>query len=170
VEEATRLGLPTIIVDPQGDIASLGLPGDPAKMQEKGTPPEFAEEYQKNAEVRIWTPASSKGIPLCINPLQFSEEEMGLEDIIKAVDNIAATLIRFLGYDPENDKGKAAQAYLFQLLDHFREQEAPLNDLRTLAKGVEKPPETLQKMASEMQAEINEQVEQIVIRKIKEYS
>ena len=150
IEEAIRLGIPAIIVDPQGDIASLGLPGDPAKMQDKGTPPEFAEEYLKNAEVRIWTPASSKGIPLCINPLQFSEEEMDVEDIIKAVDNIAATLIRFVGYDPENDKGKAAQAYLFQLLDHFREQKAPLTDLRTLAKYVENPPDVLQETVSEI--------------------
>ena len=45
VEEAVRLGIPIIIIDPQGDIASLGLPGDPAILQEKGTPPEFFEEF-----------------------------------------------------------------------------------------------------------------------------
>ena len=72
IEEAVRLGIPVIIIDPQGDIASLGLSGDPAILQEKGYSPEFAEEYLKNAEVRIWTPASSKGIPLSINPLKFS--------------------------------------------------------------------------------------------------
>jgi hypothetical protein len=150
VEEAVRQEIPVLIVDPQGDIASLGLPGDPATLQEKGYSPEFAEEYLKNAEVRIWTPASSKGIALSINPLKFSEEEMDVEDIIKAVDNIAATLIRFVGYDPENDKGKAAQAYLFQLLDHFREQKVPLTDLKTLAKYVESPPDVLQETVSEI--------------------
>jgi hypothetical protein len=149
VEEAVRLGIPVLIVDPQGDIASLGLPGDPAILQEKGVL-EFSEEYLKNAEVRIWTPASSKGIPLSINPLKFSEEEMDVEDIIKAVDNIAATLIRFVGYDPENDKGKAAQAYLFQLLDYFREQKAPITDLKTLAKYVESPPDVLQESVSKI--------------------
>jgi len=148
VEEAVQLGIPIIIIDPQGDIASLGLPGDPAILQEKEIPPVFLEEYIKNAEVRIWTPASSKGIPLCINPLKFSEEEMEVEDIIKAVDNIAITLIRFLGYDPENDTGKAAQTYLFQLLDYYREQKSPLDDLKTLAECVENPPETLKERSS----------------------
>lgn len=148
VEEAVRLGIPVIIIDPQGDIASLGLPGDPTILQEKGIPPEFSEEYIKNAEVRIWTPASSKGIPLCINPLKFSEEEMDVEDIIKAVDSIAITLIRFLGYDPETDTGKAAQTYLFQLLDYYREQKSPLGDLKTLAECVENPPEQLKERSS----------------------
>lgn len=148
VEEVTRLGIPSIIIDPQGDIASLGLLGDSEKMQEMGTTLVFAEEYQKNAEVRIWTPASSKGIPLCINPLQFSEEELDVEDIIKAVDAIATTLIRFLGYNPENDYGKAAQTYLFQLLDYYREQKTPLNDLKTLAECVESPPEPIQEKVS----------------------
>jgi hypothetical protein len=148
VEEATRMGIPSIIIDPQGDLASLGLLGDPEKIQEMGTPSEFAEEYQENAEIRIWTPASSKGIPLCINPLQFSEEELDVEDIIKAVDNIAITLIRFLGYDPENDTGKAAQTYLFQLMDYYREQQSPLDDLKTLAERVENPPEPLKEKAS----------------------
>ena len=148
VEEVTRLGIPSIIIDPQGDIASLGLLGDSEKMQEMGTTLVFAEEYQKNAEIRIWTPASSKGIPLCINPLQFSEEELDVEDIIKAVDAIATTLIRFLGYNPENDYGKAAQTYLFQLLDYYREQKTPLNDLKTLAECVESPPEPIQEKVS----------------------
>ncbi|MFX1519023.1 MAG: helicase HerA-like domain-containing protein [Promethearchaeota archaeon] len=148
VEEATRMGIPSIIIDPQGDLASLGLLGDPEKIQEMSTPSEFAEEYQKNVEIRIWTPASSKGIPLCINPLQFSEEEMDVEDIIKTIDTIAITLIRFLGYDPENDTGKAAQTYLFQLLDYYREQKSPLDDLKTLAESVETPPESLKERAS----------------------
>ena len=126
IEEAVRHGIPVIIIDPQGDIASLGLPGDPAILQEKGYSPEFAEEYLKNAEVRIWTPASSKGIPLCINPLKFSEEEMDVEDIIKTVDNIAATLIRFVGYDPRVGRDMLVLLFPYHCLDHILQNELTL--------------------------------------------
>ncbi len=38
VEEAVRNGVPVIAVDPQGDIASLALREDAAKLAQAGTP------------------------------------------------------------------------------------------------------------------------------------
>ena len=81
IEEMTRNGIPIIAFDPQGDIASLAVTEETSRIESKGTSPKILESYNENVEVVIWTPASSKGVPICINPLQFdSVEEMSAED------------------------------------------------------------------------------------------
>ncbi|MHA2386536.1 MAG: helicase HerA-like domain-containing protein, partial [Candidatus Thorarchaeota archaeon] len=62
LEEAAMEGIPIIAFDPQGDIASLMLPGDPKQLTEKGVPIKHLEEYMDKVIVRVFTPASSKGL------------------------------------------------------------------------------------------------------------
>ena len=69
LEEAAMQGIPVLAFDPQGDIASLMLPGDPAELKSKGVPPERLKEYMDKVIVQVYTPASSKGLAISINLL-----------------------------------------------------------------------------------------------------
>src|SRR5258708_22424106 len=68
-EEFIRQGIPVIAVDPQGDIASLGLLGDEAETVARGTAAEVRSAYTANLEVVVWTAGSTLGVPLSVNPL-----------------------------------------------------------------------------------------------------
>ncbi|MGQ4912843.1 MAG: helicase HerA-like domain-containing protein [Candidatus Thorarchaeota archaeon] len=96
LEEAALQGIPILAFDPQGDIASLMIPGDPKELAEKGVPPERLEEYMKKVIVRVYTPASSKGLAISINPLKLPDKKADHDDIIRLLDNSARTLVKVL--------------------------------------------------------------------------
>src|SRR5581483_10270091 len=72
IEEMIREGIPSIVVDPQGDLASLAMPGDPAEAKAKGLDDDTAREVLGRAEVVVWTPGSEAGIPLGLSPLSLA--------------------------------------------------------------------------------------------------
>ena len=45
IEEAIRNDIPAVIVDPQGDISSLALKGDPGELEKHGIPMSMQEEF-----------------------------------------------------------------------------------------------------------------------------
>ncbi len=96
LEEAAMQGIPILAFDPQGDIASLMLPGDPAELKSKGVPPERLKEYMDKVLVRVYTPASSKGLAISINPLKLPDRDADHDDIIRLLDNSARTLVKVL--------------------------------------------------------------------------
>ena len=96
LEEAAMKGIPILAFDPQGDIASLMLPGDPAELKSKGVPPERLKEYMDKVLVRVYTPASSKGLAISINPLKLPDRDADQDDIIRLLDNSARTLVKVL--------------------------------------------------------------------------
>ena len=116
IEEAAIQGIPSIIIDPQGDLASLAILGKKGKVEAEGTSSVSYANYLNRAEVRIFTPASTKGIPLSINPLKTPPQDIGKEDLIKSLDLVCGSLIGILGYKPTTDEGKAAKNFLFAFL------------------------------------------------------
>jgi hypothetical protein len=140
MEEAGRNGVPLIIVDPQGDIASLALRGDADKIRKHGTPLPIQEEFFGKIRPAIFTPASSKGIPICVNPLKFPPKDTSHEESILSLDVTTSSLAGFLGYDLGSDSGKAAKAYLFTVLKHLWHKEERINDIAHMADVVQNPP------------------------------
>ncbi|MHA2043178.1 MAG: helicase HerA-like domain-containing protein [Candidatus Thorarchaeota archaeon] len=96
LEEAAMQGIPILAFDPQGDIASLMIPGDPKELSSKGVPPERLKEYMDKTIVRVYTPASSKGLAISINPLKLPDRDADQDDIIRLIDNSARTLVKVL--------------------------------------------------------------------------
>ncbi|MHA1963745.1 MAG: helicase HerA-like domain-containing protein [Candidatus Thorarchaeota archaeon] len=96
LEEAAMQGIPVLAFDPQGDIASLMLPGDPKELTSKGVPPKRLKEYMDKVLVRVYTPASSKGLAISINPLKLPDRDADQDDIIRLLDNSARTLVKVL--------------------------------------------------------------------------
>jgi hypothetical protein len=121
VEEAVRLGVPVIAIDPQGDIASLAL----------GPPPDgevadiaVAQELRDKADVVVFTPASRKGVPLCADPIDAELARIVPDERPHAVTRAASRVAALLGYDLASDEGAGVLAVfdrcLSELLDAGR--------------------------------------------------
>ena len=164
MEEAIRQNIPLVIVDPQGDISSLALKGDPKEIESHGIPLTLQEDYFEKVRVAIFTPASSKGIPISVNPLSFPSEETPHEEAILALDLTATSLSSFLGYDLALDAGKGAKAYLFTLLEHLWQKGEAVRDMGQLAEIVLKPPE---KIAEMLQSFVTKREPQEIARKLR---
>ena len=67
IEEAALAGIPSLILDPQGDLARLALAIDEGDLVEQGGEVDRMKKLISKMEVRIWTPLRSKGLPLCID-------------------------------------------------------------------------------------------------------
>jgi hypothetical protein len=135
LEEAAMEGIPIIAFDPQGDIASLMLPGDPKQLAEKGVPIKLLEEYMDKVIVRVFTPASSKGLAISINPLKLPDAKADQDDIIRLMDNCARTLTKVLtkvGGLSRSWEGKSF-AVLYELLRTIWESGKDVGDLKELA-------------------------------------
>ncbi len=136
VEEAALEGIPVIAFDPQGDIASLMLPGDPKELESKGVPPERLQKYMDKVQVRVYTPASSKGLAISINPLKLPDKKADQDDIIRLLDNSARTLVKVLTKVGGLSRSWESKSFavLYELLRHIWETETEeLDGLAELA-------------------------------------
>lgn len=139
VEEAVIQGIPSIIIDPQGDLASLAKMANKGTVESKGTSAVSYANYLNRAEVRIFTPASSKGIPLSISPLKTPARDLPREDLIKALDLVCSSLIRILGYKSGSPEGKAAQNFLFEFIKSAWESGHLMKDFSQMSAMVNEP-------------------------------
>ena len=140
MEEAIRHDIPVVIVDPQGDISSLALKGDLEEMEKHEIPITMQEEYFEKARITIFTPASNKGIPISVNPLEFPSKDSPHEEAVLALDMAATSLVSFLGYDLSSDAGKGAKAYLFTLMDYLWRIGETIRDMGHMTEIVLNPP------------------------------
>ncbi|MBD3407639.1 MAG: DUF853 family protein [Candidatus Lokiarchaeota archaeon] len=145
LEEAALKGIPIIAFDPQGDIASLMLPGDPKELKEKGVPPERLKEYMDKVVVRVYTPASSKGLAISINPLKLPDKNADADDIVRLMDNSARTLTKVLMKVGGLSRSWEAKSFavIYELLRNIWENEQDLGGLGDLANMLVAPVEEI---------------------------
>jgi hypothetical protein len=164
IEEAVRNNIPIIIVDPQGDISSLAIKGNPTEVTEHGTPLEVQEEFFSKARIAIFTPASNKAIPISVNPFKSPSQDIPHEEAIQTIDLTAASLASFLGYDLNADDGKSAKAYMFTILEHMWQQKQRINDVSHLAHLVLNPPA---KIAATLNSLVTKKEPEEIARKLR---
>jgi len=143
LEEAALNGIPSVIIDPQGDLASLALPGNPDEILAHGTDPARLRDYMNRVEVRNFTPASSKGIPICANPLQLPAADLPEEEKIRSLDLACSSLTILLGYDTGSEEGKSVKALLYAVLEDALRRGSPFSGFEDIAAFVEALPEKL---------------------------
>ncbi len=117
IEESALKNIPSILVDPQGDIASLAMHNN--KLGK--------------SKITVYTPTSSKGTPLCINPLNLPKCDMDKEDKISILDQISTSICKLLNYNVDKDKGKSAQAMLYLILSHACQKGIVLKNFNQLS-------------------------------------
>lgn len=90
IEEILQQEYSAILIDPQGDLCSLILPED-----------DIGNELVKKVNTKIYTPNSTKGIKLTIDPLAPPADEV-LDDqdtLLTYLDATATQLLDILGYN-----------------------------------------------------------------------
>lgn len=139
IEEAALAGIPSLIIDPQGDLARLALGIDPGELEEKNGLVNRAKKLLETCEVRIWTPLRSKGLPLCIDPFRAPPADLDAEEAITAWDMVAAGFANLAGYDVEKTQGKTVKPFLYEILVEGTRCGLDVGDFQALARVVREP-------------------------------
>lgn len=154
IEELAMKGVPVIAFDPQGDIASLMLPEDADVIKKLGTDLGIHKNFVNDVEVVVWTPGSSKGLPICINPLQFyGVEELSSEDRIRYLSATAKNIASLVGYDLTTDAGKTAEAILNEVFKYSIAQKMELKDFGDVVSLLLNMPENVEDVVSTIASE-----------------
>ena len=144
IEELAISGVPVIAFDPQGDIASLAMPEDDSVLKEKGVDLKKREAFLQNVEVLIWTPGIDKGLPICINPLQFEDiQELSSQDKTRLFSVTAKNIASLIGYDLGSDDGKTAEAILETVFNHSSSAGTALKNFPELSGVLSDPPDAV---------------------------
>jgi hypothetical protein len=140
VEEAVRKGIPVIVIDPQGDIASMAEIGCVDKVLAEGVPGQAALDWYEKSDVKIWTPASTLGIPLSISPNIDVPASAREEDRIRAFGALAMNLAELSGAGRKSEEIAACFAMILEYADHHG---LLIEDLGDFADFLEDPPKEL---------------------------
>ena len=144
IEELAISGVPVIAFDPQGDIASLAMPEDDSVLKEKGVDLKKREAFLQNVEVLIWTPGIDKGLPICINPLQFEDiQDLSNQDRTRLFSVTAKNIVSLIGYDLGSDDGKTAEAILETVFNHSSSAGTALKNFPELSGVLSDPPDAV---------------------------
>ena len=139
IEEAALAGIPSLIIDPQGDLARLALGIDLDELEEKDGIVTRAKQLLDRCEVRIWTPLRSKGLPLCIDPFRAPPADLDPEEAITAWDMVAAGFANLAGFDVEKTQGKTVKPFLYEILVEGTRCGLNVGDFQALARVVREP-------------------------------
>lgn len=117
VEEAVRRGIPALCVDPQGDLASFGAGVvSAAELEAHGVDPAIARDFEARAEVVVFTPGSSRGVPLSADPVDSALLSFSGEERTAAVSRTAAMAVGLLGFELDADDGAGLIAVIDRAL------------------------------------------------------
>ncbi len=152
-EEFVRQGVPVIAIDPQGDIARMGERASEATVRKKGVPVEILKQYDEKADVVIWTPASSKGVPLCVNPLNFDFESDDPEVVVHSLSSMATSICSLMGYDLDKDDSDSAQSFLYMTFEHIYKTGKQVDNFTALVDEINALPEPVMRRAQSIISE-----------------
>ncbi len=139
VEEAVRAGIPVIAIDPQGDIASFLCPPERKQAEARGVPPALARDVAERIDPVVWTPGSSVGIPLRLDPLRPPPPHAKPEEEIRDRSLLAASVAGLAGYDLDSDDGRSASACLDLILQSLHARGAVPGRMAELAVHLDDP-------------------------------
>jgi DNA helicase HerA-like ATPase len=156
LEEATLAGIPSIIIDPQGDIAKMAFKESIPELKKNNVDQSRAQILDEKAEFRIWTPASELGLPLSINPFGSAPTLDGGFDrntsaSIAAIDLMAAGFAAICGYS-ETNKSAQVKGFLNEILMHATEKKNMPESFNQLAVMVANIQEQLEIMGLDVEA------------------
>lgn len=126
VEEVLRLGVPAILVDPQGDLVqfveSAGLPANASFDEQR-----LQRNFREKIDVRIWTPGTSHAQRLSLAPfsLPTPDDLQGVESRERRAEELhalfgaaASSLVRFAAAKGDE---QVQQAFVHEILRRLSE-------------------------------------------------
>ncbi|MFG1397281.1 ATP-binding protein [Roseixanthobacter pseudopolyaromaticivorans] len=161
VEEAALLGIPSIVLDINNDLARLGDRWPLRPDGFTGEDDEKAARYHQRAEVVIWTPGVSGGNPISLNLLpDFAAiGDAQKDERAQAVEMARATLAPFLGGGGR--RAQLKEGVLADALRAFAKRGGDLDDLIALLADL---PDHLSRIghAADLAAEIADQLQAVI--------
>ena len=139
IEEFTIEDIPSLIIDPQGDLARLCISAKDKDIEDNLGNLKRAKIFKEKAEVRLWTPLRKKGLPICIDPFQIPSAKLDQDEAITAWDMVAAGFTALADYDMEKPAGKQVRTYLYEILVHSARLGINLDSFSSLSKTVKSP-------------------------------
>lgn len=139
IEEMARHGIPSIVIDPQGDIASMALQNEASSLADHGIDAGVAADFFSRTNVRVFTPSSNKGLQISLNPVLFPPFDMDEIEVVRILDNVSSTLVELLVKLVKYPTSKAMQSksVIYSiLLDSWKRQQV-IDDVYRLARVVE---------------------------------
>jgi hypothetical protein len=124
VEECALLGVSSIVLDPNNDLARLGdaWPDSPSGWRDGDG--EKAADYLAGTDVVIWTPRREAGRPLSFQPLPDLTALLADRDEFgQALDTAVATLAPRARADGQTAKAEQARAVLREALTAFAKRD-----------------------------------------------
>ncbi|MDT5152287.1 MAG: hypothetical protein QOI01_4020 [Mycobacterium sp.] len=120
VEECALRGVSSIVLDPNNDLARLGLPWpEPPRGWHAADTPR-ATDYLSNTEVVVWTPRRSAGRPLAFQPLpDFASVADDRDEYDEAVESAFAALENRALISGNTPKANQSRAVLRQALQWY---------------------------------------------------
>ncbi len=141
-EEFAMRGVPIIAIDPQGDIASLMMRGNMEEITKHKGDLERQKLFIENSEVVVWTPTSSAGTPIYLNPLKFDFPKDNANEKIRAITAIAQSITDLLGYDLKKDEGKYVSSFFDLVITHISDADHSISSIAQFIKYLKNmPPE-----------------------------
>lgn len=142
VEECALRGVSSIVLDPNNDLARLGLawPQTPSGWQAGDTA--RAADYLDNTEVVVWTPGRAGARPLSFQPLpDFASVADDHDEYHEAVESAFAAMESHAHISGKTPKSNQSRAVLREALQWYGRQPAPslrgfLSALADLPDGV----------------------------------
>ena len=139
IEEANMQGIPSVIMDPHGDLSEFARPFDHDMIKKMGGDIETCKKFEDSVEVRIWTPVRSKGLPLCLNPFVPPHDNEDSEIMASSWDLMAAGFTGIAGFNLSKPEGVEIKGYLVSLLQYASAMDILPSNFYELADLVEKP-------------------------------
>jgi len=132
VEEAIAKRLPVIVVDTQGDLASLALG---VTDNDKSL---SSAKFEDRVDVKIWTPGSTAGIPVSMTPTLTIPGKGRPEDRARTCTAIGRALAHFI-----NDTSEITATGLAMIVDWANQHRVRLDAINELVKLLTAPPMAL---------------------------
>ncbi len=123
LEELALSGVPSIVIDLQGDLAKLAE----KPIEDQRADLDTLDAWRKGTEARVWTPVSESGLPISLDPFSIPPKiEEG--QLVNSIDRMARGLTSILGYNASKPAGKKIQAHLTKHITELRKTgEQPLS-------------------------------------------
>ena len=142
IEECALKGVSAVVLDPNNDLARLGLPWPEPPQGWLDGDAEKAATYLRDTEVVVWTPRLTTGRPLSFAPLAgLGDVADDLDEFEIALDNAVASLVPRSGLPGSGARLSQGRAVLKEALGAYVQRgggglKGFLGYLSTLPEGV----------------------------------
>jgi hypothetical protein len=126
VEECALRGVSSIVLDPNNDLARLGLPWPETPSGWRAVDTSRATDYLNNTEVVVWTPRRSAGRPLSFQPLpDFASVIDDHDEYSEAVESAFAAMEPHAHISGKTPKANQTRAVLRETLQWYGRRPSP---------------------------------------------